>query len=70
MNYDLDFGQLSLRRETLVALISTKTLSPTLSFISSTERVVMTDATSPLAVSTMTSLKTLSETMLLIVPGN
>ena len=29
----------------------------------------MTDATSPLAVSTMTSLKTLSETMLLIVPG-
>jgi hypothetical protein len=53
-----------------VALMRTKTLSSGLSFISSTERVVITEATSPMLVSTMTSLRTLSETMLFTVPGS
>src|SRR5580765_1166803 len=48
----------------------TKTLSSGLSFISSTERVVITEATSPMLVSTMTSLRTLAEKMLFTVPGS
>jgi hypothetical protein len=57
-------------RETLVAFTSAKTLSPGLSFISWTERVVMIDAISPMLVSTITSLGTLSDTMLFTVPGS
>lgn len=48
----------------------TKTLSSGLSFISSTERVVITEATSPMPVSTTTSLRTLPEKMLFTVPGS
>ena len=58
------------RRETLVAFTSAKTLSPGMIFISSTERVVMIDAMSPMLVSTITSLRTLSDTMLFTVPGS
>jgi hypothetical protein len=58
------------RRETLVAFTSAKTLSPGLSSISWTERVVMIDAISPMLVSTITSLRTLSDTTLFTVPGS
>ena len=58
------------RRETLVAFTSAKTLSPGMIFISLTESVVMIDAISPMLVSTITSLRTLSDTMLLTVPGS
>ena len=53
-----------------MALMTTKTLSQGLSFISFTEWVVITEATSPMLVSTMTSLRTSSETMLFTVPGS
>jgi hypothetical protein len=39
-------------------------------FISWTERVVMIDAISPMLVSTITSLMTLSDTMLFTFPGS
>jgi hypothetical protein len=39
-------------------------------FISWTERVVMIDAISPMLVSTITSLRTLSDTTLFTVPGS
>src|SRR6267378_7953386 len=39
-------------------------------FISLTERVVMIDAISPMLVSTITSLRTLSDTTLFTVPGS
>ena len=55
--------------ETSVALIITKTLSPTLRFIRLTEPVVIIDVTSPAAVRTVSSETTLSETILSIVPG-
>jgi hypothetical protein len=58
------------RRETLVAFTNAKTLSPGFSFISWTERVVMIDAISPMLVSTITSLRTLSDTTLFTVPGS
>jgi hypothetical protein len=58
------------RRETLVAFTSAKTLSPGMIFISLTERVVMIDAISPMLVSTITSLRTLSDTTLFTVPGS
>ena len=58
------------RRETLVAFTSAKTLSPGMIFISLTERVVMIDAISPMLVSTITSLMTLSDTMLFTFPGS
>src|ERR1044072_5999805 len=58
------------RSETLVAFTSAKTLSPGIRVISLTERVVMIDAISPMLVSTITSLVTLSDTMLFTVPGS
>jgi hypothetical protein len=58
------------RRETLVAFTSAKTLSPGMRCISWIERVVMIDAISPMLVSTITSLMTLSDTMLFTVPGS
>jgi hypothetical protein len=58
------------RTETLVAFTSAKTLSPGMRFISWTERVVMIDAISPMLVSTITSLVTLSDTMLFTFPGS
>jgi hypothetical protein len=54
----------------LVAFTSAKTLSPGMRCISWTERVVMIDAISPMLVSTITSLMTLSDTMLFTVPGS
>lgn len=58
------------RTETLVAFTSAKTLSPGMRFIFWAERVVMIDAISPMVVSTITSLMTLSDTMLFTVPGS
>jgi hypothetical protein len=58
------------RRETLVDFTIAKTLSPGMRFIFWTERVVMIEAISPMLVSTITSLMTLSDTMLLTVPGS
>jgi hypothetical protein len=54
----------------LVAFTSAKTLSPGMRLIFWTERVVMIDAISPMLVSTITSLMTLSDTMLFTVPGS
>jgi hypothetical protein len=56
--------------ETLVAFTSAKTLSPGIRCIAWTERVVIIDAISPMLVSTITSLVTLSDTMLFTVPGS
>ena len=58
------------RTETLVAFTSAKTLSPGMRCISWTERVVIIDAISPMLVSTITSLMTLSDTMLFTFPGS
>ena len=55
--------------DTSVALIIAKTLSPTLRFIRLTEPVVIIDVTSPEAVRSVSSETTLSETIVLIVPG-
>ena len=55
--------------DTSVALIIAKTLSPILRFIRLTEPVVMIDVTSPEAVRSVSSETTLSETIVLIVPG-
>jgi len=52
-----------------VALTRAATRSPTLSPISCTERVVITAAISPMRVSTMISLSTLSEIISFTVPG-
>src|SRR5262249_50679208 len=55
--------------DTSVALIIAKTLSPTLRFIRLTEPVVMIAVTSWEAVRSVSSDTTLSETIVLIVPG-
>src|SRR5215470_2578728 len=55
--------------DTSVALIIAKTLSPTLRFIRLTEPVVMIAVTSVEAVRSVISETTLSETIVLIVPG-
>src|SRR6516225_1114008 len=55
--------------DTSVALIIAKTLSPTLRFIRLTEPVVIIAVTSPEAVRSVSSETTLSETIVLIVPG-
>ena len=52
-----------------MALIIAKTLSPTLRFIRLTEPVVIIAVTSPEAVRSVSSETTLSETIVLIVPG-
>ena len=56
--------------DTSVALIIAKTLLPTLRFIRLTEPVVMIAVTSPSAVRSVSSETTLSETIVLIVPGS
>ena len=55
--------------DTFVALIRADTGSPTLSCISRRDRVVMTAATGPIAVSMITSESTCSEVISLILPG-
>src|SRR5215475_12245741 len=59
----------SFSTETLVALVTAKTLSPSLRFIRFTEPVVIIDVTIPAAVRMTTSDTTLSETIFSIVPG-
>ena len=56
-------------KETEVAFITAKTLSPSFRFIRATELVVMIDVTIPAAVRMTTSDTTLSDTIFSIVPG-